>query len=127
MLSIILKVCANVRTMSWLLSSICCLKIAVEAFVRLGIACDGPPKRWFLPKFTILAPDPCNSEDVLTKGSENIDAMFIRLAISVVGMPYGCSRPIQVVENPRGIVDRDPRFILDGGVPKGPLGPLRQQ
>ena len=56
----------------------------MEAFVRLGIAWDVPPKIWFLP---IAVPDPCNGEDALTKGSENVGATFIRLAISVVGMP----------------------------------------
>ena len=73
--------------MSWLLSSICCLKFFAEAFVRLGIVCDVPPKSWFLPKFAIPDPDPCNGEDALTKGSENMDEAFIRLAISVVGIP----------------------------------------
>ena len=56
--------------------------------MRLGIAWDAPPKSWFLPKFAIPVPDSCNGEDALTKGYENMDAAFIRLAISVVSMPY---------------------------------------
>ena len=81
----------GVQHISWLLSSICCLKITVEAFVRLGIAWDAPPKSLFLPKFAILVPDPCNGDGALTKGSENVDATFIRLDIPVVGMSYGGS------------------------------------
>ena len=52
--------------------------------MRLGISWDVPPKSWLLP---IPVPDPRNGEDALTKGSENVGASFIRLAISVVGMP----------------------------------------
>ena len=38
-------------------------------------------------------------------------------------MPYGCSRPIQAVENPGGTNGRDLGFALGGGVPNGLLRP----
>ena len=73
--------------MSWLLSSICCLKTAVEAFVRPGITWDVPPKSWFLPMFAIPTPEPWSGEEALTKGSEKVDVAFVRLVNSEVGMP----------------------------------------
>ena len=73
--------------MLWLLSSICCLKTAVEAFVRPGIMWDVPPKSWFLPMLAIPTPEPWSGEEALTKGSEKVDATFVRLVDSEVGMP----------------------------------------
>ena len=73
--------------MSWLLSSICFLKTAVEAFVRPCITWDVPPKSWVLPLFAIPTPEPWSGEEALTKGSEKVDAAFVRLANSEVGMP----------------------------------------
>ena len=85
------KVWVNVWTISWLLSSICCLHAAAELLVRLG-RCVWCLKLddWLVRP--VLTPDHCTGELMLTNGSEKVEPALCKLAIAEVDIPYGCSR-----------------------------------
>lgn len=42
---------------------------------------------------------------MLAAGSEKVEPIFCRLAITEVGIPNGCSRPLNGIEKPGGTND----------------------